>query len=335
MNIDTSSIGSSNCDLSMPILSVSQSVMTGFKYDIGYGPSLSQSFNLSGIHMLDYPSSITVTSPMNYEVSLNSDTGFTSNLNIPFTTDSLPSMPVFVRLKAGLMPNVYDNQIISVLGGRADTVNIVCNGSVIIPPTIILNTDSLFGFEYDFSAGPSTVQSYSLSGSNLASFPSYITVVAPLSYEVSLNANTGFGIAINIPYLHATLMQTLIYVRLKEGLTLGAYNEGITHACSGAQTKYVLCSGSVNLPEYISNNSKKCSFNISPNPTSEFLNCTFETSINRKFSIVNALGKIVKHWESNNQKETIDVKNFSNGIYFLKVEEDNRNYSQKFIIRRD
>ena len=74
---------------------------------------------------------------------------------------------------------------------------------------------------------------------------------------------------------------------------------------------------------------------ISPNPTTDVLNCVFETIRNRKLSIVDISGKTVKTWESNNQKETIDVKDFSNGIYFLKVEEDNRNYSQKFIIRRD
>lgn len=74
---------------------------------------------------------------------------------------------------------------------------------------------------------------------------------------------------------------------------------------------------------------------ISPNPTSDLLNCVFETIRNRKLSIVDLTGKKVKSWESNLQKELIDVKALPNGVYFLKVEKDNRSFSQKFIIRKD
>jgi hypothetical protein len=336
MTSDTSSIGTSDCGISMPILSVNQSVMNGLSYYTGSGPSSAQSFNLSGIHLTNNPSPITLSSPMDYEVSLNPDTGFTSfDINISYPGDTLPSMPIYVRLKAGLMPNDYNNQMIIISREGADTVKVTCNGNVVNAPTITLNTDSLFGFEYDAAAGPSNVQSYNLSGIDLIGFPSYVTVTAPSSYEVSLSSGSGFGDTINIPYLSATIMQTLIYVRLKEGLNVGTYDEQITNAGSGAQLQYVFCSGSVVLPEAVSDHSKNGPFEVSPNPASDILNCTFETSINRTLSIVDVFGKIVKSWESNLQNESIDVKILSNGIYFLKAEEENRSYSRKFIIRRD
>lgn len=74
---------------------------------------------------------------------------------------------------------------------------------------------------------------------------------------------------------------------------------------------------------------------LSPNPTSDLLTCVFETNRDRKLSIVDVSGRTVKSWESNIQKEMIDVKSLSNGVYFLKVEEDNRSYSLKFIRSRD
>jgi hypothetical protein len=74
---------------------------------------------------------------------------------------------------------------------------------------------------------------------------------------------------------------------------------------------------------------------ISPNPASDMLNCTFETKRTRKLSIVDIAGKTIIAWESNQQKETFDAKSLSNGIYFLKVEENGNQYSSKFVIRKD
>lgn len=74
---------------------------------------------------------------------------------------------------------------------------------------------------------------------------------------------------------------------------------------------------------------------LSPNPTSDLLNCTYETIQNRKLSIVDIAGKVIASWESNLKKEIIDIKAYANGVYFLKVEEGKFSYTQKFIIRRD
>ena len=113
-------------------------------------------------------------------------------------------------------------------------------------------------------------------------------------------------------------------------------------------TNYSNSSGAISLESDISSSgSSNCAFcagvndyttqkiTISPNPTSDALNCTFKTQKNRKLSIVDVAGKTITSWESNLQNEIIGIKAYANGVYFLKVEEENRNYSQKFIIRRD
>ena len=72
-----------------------------------------------------------------------------------------------------------------------------------------------------------------------------------------------------------------------------------------------------------------------PNPASDILHCTFETIKNRKLSMVDVSGRTIASWESNLRNEAIDIKAFANGVYFLKVEEGQHHYTQKFIIRRD
>lgn len=117
---------------------------------------------------------------------------------------------------------------------------------------LAVSTSTLTGFTYTAGSGPSTSQSFNLSGSNLTGVPGNITVTAPTDFEVSGN-NSSFGSSIQVAYASATLASTPVYVRLKAGLTQGNYNsETITIAGGGASTVSVTCSGSVTtsvLPE--------------------------------------------------------------------------------------
>jgi len=117
---------------------------------------------------------------------------------------------------------------------------------------LAVSTSTLTGFTYTAGSGPSTSQSFNLSGSNLTGAPGNITVTAPTDFEVSGN-NSSFGSSIQVAYASATLASTPVYVRLKAGLSLGNYNnESITIAGGGASNVPVTCSGSVTsavLPE--------------------------------------------------------------------------------------
>lgn len=112
-------------------------------------------------------------------------------------------------------------------------------------PTLSVDPSSLSAFSYVQGAGPSTSQSYQLSGSNLTGFPGDITITAPANYEVSTD-NSSFGASKTVAYTTATLDATTIWVRLKTGLSAGTYNgENVSNAGGGASTVNVTCSGTV------------------------------------------------------------------------------------------
>jgi hypothetical protein len=115
-------------------------------------------------------------------------------------------------------------------------------------PTLVCSPLTLSGFTYAFGSGPSPSQMYVLSGTNLTGFPNNITVTGSANYDVSLDDIT-FGASGLVPYSSATLADVNIYVRLKAGLAVGAYNgQLITNAGGGAVTVNVTCNGTVTGP---------------------------------------------------------------------------------------
>ncbi len=119
-------------------------------------------------------------------------------------------------------------------------------------PTISVSPTSLSGFTYVAGSGPSTSQSYNLSGTDLTGFPDNITVTCLTNYEVSTD-NSTFSGSVSVPYTSAILSTTPVYVRLKTGLSAGPYNgEIISNAGGGAITQNVTLNGSVTSASIIS-----------------------------------------------------------------------------------
>jgi hypothetical protein len=71
-------------------------------------------------------------------------------------------------------------------------------------------------------------------------------------------------------------------------------------------------------------------FTISPNPTESRLNVSF-SSENATYEIMNYLGQEVKKGKLN--QDGIDVNDLNSGIYFLKVNSNQKSVSKKFIKR--
>ncbi|MGE0561774.1 MAG: T9SS type A sorting domain-containing protein [Flavobacteriales bacterium] len=117
-----------------PALVVSPTTLTGFSYIQGNGPSTSQSYNLSGTLLTGFPSNITVTAPTNYEVSLD-NTSFSGSVLVPYSSATLASTPIYVRLKAGGVVGAYNGEIITNAGGGATTQNVTCSGDVLASST--------------------------------------------------------------------------------------------------------------------------------------------------------------------------------------------------------
>lgn len=224
------------CSTTTPTLVASPSSLSGMTYGFGYGPSNITSYDLSGSNLTSAPGNILVTGSTNYEVSLDGST-FTNTVNVAYSSATLNTTAVYVRLKSGRSVGTYNAEIISNAGGGATTVNVTCNGTV-TGPTLTANPTSLINLNYNVGAGPSPEQSYVLSGVNLTAGP--VTITAPANFEISLTSGSGFADNLNLSYTAPTLNATTLYVRLKSGLAIGSYSGNITHTGGSASVNVAL-----------------------------------------------------------------------------------------------
>ena len=114
--------------LSGPVLSVVPGTLSNFSYLVGAGPSVSQSYSLTGSELTPASGNITVTGSTNYEVSTNNST-FSPSVSVAYSGAAL-NTTIYVRLKAGLPAAFYNTELIANAGGGATTVNVNCNGYV-------------------------------------------------------------------------------------------------------------------------------------------------------------------------------------------------------------
>jgi hypothetical protein len=119
-----------------PTLLVTPTTLTGFGYFPGSGPSTSQTYSLSGTFLTGFPASITVSSPTDYEISTDNGISWGTSGSVAYTSATLSSTTIYVRLKAGLSQGNFNNEIITNAGGGATTVNVACSGTVLkLAPT--------------------------------------------------------------------------------------------------------------------------------------------------------------------------------------------------------
>ncbi|MBU6159436.1 MAG: T9SS type A sorting domain-containing protein [Bacteroidetes bacterium] len=104
----------------------------------------------------------------------------------------------------------------------------------VLTPTLTAPT-TLTGFTYSLGAGPSAVQSFNLTGSNLTGFPGNITVNAPANFLVSNAPGGPFGSSALISFSSASL-NAPVYVQLAAGLTQGTYSGDIIFSGGGVTT---------------------------------------------------------------------------------------------------
>ncbi|GEM_PF-1894148 len=111
-------------------------------------------------------------------------------------------------------------------------------------PTITVSPSSLTTFSYVVDNGPSNNLAFTVSGSNLTN---HITITPPAQYEISLDGTNFFLTygSITLVISGGAVAPTTIYVRLKENLPIGNYNQDITLSSFGAPDMTVSCSGSV------------------------------------------------------------------------------------------
>ena len=231
-------------DLYIDVFQVTQSIvvstssLTGFNYEPSNGPSAEKTFTVSGSNLT---ANIVLTAPTNYEISTTSGSGFGANLTLTQSGGTVNTTTIYVRLKSGLSEGSYNGETISITSTDKFGKSVTCSGDV--RTSISTSTAILDDFKYDTGAGPSTEQSFTVSGQDLTA---NIIVTAPADYEVSSTSGSGFGSSVTLTQVGGIVSATSIYVRLKAGLSQGLYNnEDITVSSTGKTSKTVTCSGFV------------------------------------------------------------------------------------------
>ncbi len=119
-------------------------------------------------------------------------------------------------------------------------------GDLAATPVITSTPATLTGFTYIQGSGPSAEKTFTVSGANLSG---NISIAASTNYQISTTTGAGFTSPLTLAPTSGTVGNTTIYVRLKAGLTAGAYNgEVINITSTGATANTVTCSGTVTNP---------------------------------------------------------------------------------------
>ncbi len=101
-----------------------------FTYEHNHGPSVSQSFTVSGTNL---QGNITITPPSNYAISTDNSSFGTSPINLSPTDGAVASTTLYIRLVAGLAVGTYNvaqSSGLSVTSTNADAVKVAVSGSV-------------------------------------------------------------------------------------------------------------------------------------------------------------------------------------------------------------
>jgi hypothetical protein len=225
-----------------PIINTNVSTVSGFTYPEGYGPSNILSFTVSGSYLL---TNVTLQPTTNYEISSLGGLSFSpaAVVTLPVVSNSLSATPVYVRLKAGLTLGSYTTDTIKATSLGAVTKTVIMNGTVTTAPAIVVSPTTLSGFNYNYGMGPSSYQSFVVSGSNLEA---NVVLTGTAGFDISTSPSSGYSSTVSLTPTAKTLSNTTIYVRMKLGLSVGTHVQNIEAASLYAVTKTVSCSGTVN-----------------------------------------------------------------------------------------
>jgi len=113
-----------------------------------------------------------------------------------------------------------------------------------INPVLNVSANELNGFNYLIGNGPSPEQSFTVGGSSLYD---NIIITPPVNYEISKGTGNSF-VATNPVTLVPTngvIVGTVVYSRLKQGLSVGNYLGNITLMSANSNLVPVACNGNV------------------------------------------------------------------------------------------
>ena len=139
--LDTITGIASQTTLAPPIV-ISPTSLSTFTYDYGSGPSSIQNVSVSATGLTPSSGNVVIT-PLNaaYEVSTSFGGTYLSSITLPYTSSTLSSTPIYIRLISGLNIGNYNTQLQAT--NDVDTTKININGNVNVAPC-----SNLFFSEY-------------------------------------------------------------------------------------------------------------------------------------------------------------------------------------------
>ena len=225
---------------SSALISVSTTTLTDFNYKYQSGPSVYQSFAVAGTSLAHH---VVVTAPANFEVSLNSASGYSETVTLVQSGGAVSSTTVYTRLKEGLAANYYEGNItFSYQGIGSDLGKVVSLKGAVLEPKLMLTTSATL-LDLGYVVGHESVQkSFMLSASRLADD---VLVNVPADFEISLSPSTGFQSLLNLPKGNGSIEPTPIYIRLKTGLAVNTFQGDLSITSTKAEGKSLEIKGLV------------------------------------------------------------------------------------------
>ncbi|MBI1342277.1 MAG: T9SS type A sorting domain-containing protein [Terrimonas sp.] len=234
---DVKVIGSAN-STGGPVPTVLAAGTLGDFTQIIGSPSSVQTYTVSGADLL---SDITVTPPLNYEISDDGGTTWYTNSNplvIPQSGGLAANTTISVRLNASALGNYSGN--ITHTSLAANTVNLAVNGNT-VPVPVITATSTLNNFSHTVGV-PSAPQAYTISGTGILD---NITITPPANFEVSGDGGVTWKTNTS-PLVIASsggmVANTSIDVRMNAAAA-GNFSGNIVHVSTGAASVDVPVNG--------------------------------------------------------------------------------------------
>src|SRR5690554_4590684 len=195
-------------------------VITTLSYDLSAYGSAAFLFNITSYGNGTHRSAIV-------EVSYDGGTTFTQTYTSPVTNSSYVTHSFSLSSVSSQVVLRISHNATSGRGIRLR--NLILEATPPVGPTLVATPTSLAGLDYNLGSGPSAVQTFELTGSNLNGTDA-IELLTGTEFEISSD-NISFSDYIDLGLL--TSVSQTIYVRLKAGLIVGNYNDMILIAGGG------------------------------------------------------------------------------------------------------
>jgi hypothetical protein len=181
--------------------------------------------------------------PANFEMSLNTGTSFSADA-IVVTPDELGSIvdkKLYVRMIAGLTPNIYTgNLTLSSTGAATKNVSVI--GGVSNKPTMAIS--NYYGLNYVLGNGPSEPQKIVIEGGGLTD-DIHISLPTNSNFEIALDKISFFSQNLTLTQTNGIVSFIPIYVRLKAGLGINNYSDVMTLTSNGSNSISAVVEGNV------------------------------------------------------------------------------------------